>query len=308
MGFTWNTVCKKFEKKKIENVYGRAISVAGKKMVVEISGEENGGIPIVLLPGWGCSSPVLEFKPLYDNLSKEHRVITIEPLGYGLSDGTSAERSIENIVDELHECMQVMGEKQYYLMGHSISGIYSLYWSNKYPNEVVGIIGIDPSVPGMTEKENNPFPISITSVNKIDAYLQKVVNDFGIARLKSINNPEKVVYADHTYSYSDEEMELFRKLSIDCSYNNTVMNELNCMEKNLKIVDKMKFSKDLPVLEFVSKENCDMMPQWEKLHKDVIEKEGIGKILVLDGSHYLHFEQLDKIVNEVNTWMKNIDY
>ena len=86
------------------------------------------------------------------------------------------------------------------------------------------------------------------------------------------------------------------------------MNELNCMEKNLKIVDKMKFSKDLPVLEFVSKENCDMMPQWEKLHKDVIEKEGIGKILVLDGSHYLHFEQLDKIVNEVNTWMKNIDY
>ena len=79
----------------------------------------------------------------------------IEPFGYGLSDSTKRKRTIENIVEELHECVKNLGEEEYYLMGHSISGLYTLYWSQIYPDEIKGIIGIDPSVPQMTSKENN---------------------------------------------------------------------------------------------------------------------------------------------------------
>lgn len=45
-----------------------------------------------------------------------------------------------------------------------------------------------------------------------------------------------------------------------------------------------------------SLENCEMMPVWEKLHKDILATD--GEIQVLEGPHYPHFEPKDKIVSE----------
>ena len=139
LGIIWNTICKKIDEYKIKEAYGNSVQIDGKSMVVEIAGAEHDGPPIILLPGLGEPSPILEFKPLASELAKKYKVITIEPFGYGLSDGTKRDRTIENIVEELHECVKNLGEEEYYLMGHSISGIYSLYWSQIYPNEIKGI-------------------------------------------------------------------------------------------------------------------------------------------------------------------------
>ena len=79
----------------------------------------------------------------------------MEPFGYGLSDQVDTERSIENIIEELHTCLEEIGVHQYYLMAHSISGLYSLYYANTYPEEIHGFIGIDSSVP--KQNENEPF-------------------------------------------------------------------------------------------------------------------------------------------------------
>ena len=176
----------------MQNAYGDSVQVNGKNMVVEIVGENHDGPPIILLPGLGEPSPILEFRPLASELSKKYEVITIEPFGYGLSDSTKRKRTIENIVEELHECVKNLGEEEYYLMGHSISGLYTLYWSQIYPDEIKGIIGIDPSVPQMTSKENNPFPISVQLLNQISAYTQKIANISGITRLLSMNDPKKL--------------------------------------------------------------------------------------------------------------------
>ena len=189
LGVVWNAICKKVDERKMQNAYGDSVQVNGKNMVVEIVGENHDGPPIILLPGLGEPSPILEFRPLASELSKKYEVITIEPFGYGLSDSTKRKRTIENIVEELHECVKNLGEEEYYLMGHSISGLYTLYWSQIYPDEIKGIIGIDPSVPQMTSKENNPFPISVQLLNQISAYTQKIANISGITRLLSMNDP-----------------------------------------------------------------------------------------------------------------------
>lgn len=44
-------------------------------------------------------------------LSPKYRVV--EPFGYGLSDITEDERTIENITEEIHEALQVIGVKKY---------------------------------------------------------------------------------------------------------------------------------------------------------------------------------------------------
>lgn len=270
-------------------------------MVVDIKGEENEST-IILLPGWGSPSPVLEFFPLAEKLSENFRVITIEPFGYGLSDRTGKERKIDTIVEELHECVEQLGCDQYYLMAHSLSGIYSLYWVNAYPEEVQGFIGIDPSVPKQSDEE--PFPISMVTLNKLAAYVENIKNAFGITRLRSINNPENALYADLSYPYSEDELEVYRILSMDYAYDRDIMNELAHMEANLEIVREMKFPEDVPVLQFISSSNCEIMESWEPLHKEVITESDKSEVIKLDGGHYLHFERQAEIVEIVNTWIE----
>ena len=185
----------------------KRMEVMGKNMIADVKGEEN-AITIIVLPGWGSPSPVLEFLPLVDRLSERFRIITIEPFGYGLSDESGTERKLDTIVEELHECTKQLGCDQYYLMAHSLSGLYSLYWANMYPQEVQGFIGIDSSVPKQSDEE--PFPISMVALNKLSAYLQKAKNVTGITRLQSISHPEKAIYADLSYEYTEEELETYR--------------------------------------------------------------------------------------------------
>lgn len=297
IGMIWNYFCKKREMPKIKVAYGTEVKVGGKKMNVEIAGLQAEAAPvIVLLPGLGSPSPVLEFRPLAEELGKTYKVITVEPFGYGLSDQADTERSIENIVEELHTCLEEIGVHQYYLMAHSISGLYSLYYANTYPEEICGFIGIDSSVP----KQNENEPFDTTKLNLLTAYLNKAKNALGVSRLLSVGNPEKVIYADQNYSYSQEDLEVFRILSLDISYNKTIMSELKQIEKNLKIVRDMKFPEEVPVLNFVSEDNCEIFPEWEKLHRSVMGDNQENKLIMLKGGHYLHFEQKERIISSVH--------
>lgn len=297
----WNFGCKKAEQTNIHDAYGVPVEINGRNMVVSINGEEN-ETTIILLSGWGCASPILEFLPLAKELSKDFRVITIEPFGYGLSDQSGEEREISLVVEELHECTQKLGCEQYYLMAHSLSGLYSLYWANVYPKEVQGFIGIDPSVPRQSDEE--PFPISMVTLNRISAYFQKLMNVLGVTRISSMKYPEKAVYADVSYPYSPKELEVFRILSMDFAYNEDVMNELKYMEENLQAVRDMKFPQDVPVLQFVSGDNCNLLESWELLHREVITETDKSEVLRLDGGHYLHFEKKEEIVEKIRDWIQ----
>lgn len=301
LGIIINTICKLLAKSKIQNAYGQEVSVNGKSMRVDIKGDPANPV-IILLSGLGCASPVLELEPLANALSQDYLVVTIEPFGYGLSDKTSEDRTIENVVSELHACAETLGYEEYYLMGHSLGGLYSLYWANQYPEEVKGFIGIDPSVPGMNDEQ--PFPISITAINKLSAYLTKAMNGVGLNRLLSAGHPEKAIYADTSYPYTEKELEVYRILSLDNAYNKTVMNEMKYLDANVEAVRGMRFPDQCAVLEFVSGSNCELLSIWEQLHRDVLPENGRGEVIRLEGSHYLHFEYLDQIVEHVVNWIE----
>ena len=299
----WNQICKHIDAKLLSNAYGQAVEVNGKTMVVDIQGEEH-ETTILLLPGSASASPVLEFLPLAIALSQHYRVITIEPFGYGLSDTTNTSRDLDTVVKELHQCVSALGYDQYYLMAHSLSGLYSLYWANTYPKEVLGFIGIDCSVPG--QNDENPYPISITAINKISAYLQKTQNALGISRARSIGDPQRIIFADFSYNYSEEQINTYRILTLDCSYNKTVLNELNCFDAHLAAVAEMKFPETLPVLQFVASANCEAMAAWEQLHKDVITEAEYSNVIRMEGGHYLHFVKKTEIVEAVNRWIASL--
>ena len=125
---------------------GQLVEVDGNNMHVYTKGD--GDHTIVLLGGLGTAAPALDFEPLINEMAKNNRVVVVEPFGYGWSEITNKERTVENIVEEIRTALEKLNiQGPYILMPHSISGIYSMYYANTYPEEVKAIIGIDPTLP-----------------------------------------------------------------------------------------------------------------------------------------------------------------
>ncbi|WP_397386489.1 alpha/beta fold hydrolase [Paenibacillus terrigena] len=283
--FFVNVFATKSEQGKIEP-YGQHVSVDGKNMNVLIQGE--GEETIVLLPGFGTATPALDFKLLIDQLSPFYKVVAIEPFGYGLSDGTEKERTTENVVSEIHEALQQLNINRYMFMGHSIAGIYGIDYVNKYPNEVTAFVGIDSSVPtqpGMDVK----FPLKNLELLKKSGLLRLMMN-LGADPYTGLAFDEKTV-------------EQMKMISFKNMNNDTTLNEMDHISSNFKGAQGLTFPKDLPLLLFVQSDNQDVAG-WIPLHEGQIKDSVHGKVITMDGSHYLHHTQFKAIAENVRAFMK----
>ncbi|WP_442604443.1 alpha/beta fold hydrolase [Paenibacillus sp. KN14-4R] len=283
--FIVNMICNKSEQGKIEP-YGQSVNVDGKNMNVLIQGQ--GEETVVLLPGFGTATPGLDFKLLIDELSPFYKVVAIEPFGYGLSDETEKERTTENIVSEVHEALQQLNINRYTLMGHSITGIYGIDYVNKYPNEVSAFVGIDSSVPtqpGMDVK----FPL------KTFSFLQKS----GLLRLTMKISADP--YAG--LAFDEKTVEQMKMISNKNMYNDTTLNEMDHISSNFKGAQGLTFPKDLPLLLFVQANNEDVAG-WIPLHEGQIKDSVHGKVVTMDGSHYLHHTKFKEISENFRGFMK----
>ncbi len=127
---------------------GKLVEVNGHQMHVYSEGE--GGETLVFLSGSGTAAPALDFKALYSRLSSRYRIAVVERAGYGFSDTADTPRDIDTVLEETREALTLAGESgPYILFPHSLSGIEAIYWGQKYPSEVKGIIGLDAAVPSL---------------------------------------------------------------------------------------------------------------------------------------------------------------
>lgn len=286
--FTYNKIASKSDLAKIEP-YGKLVTVDGKNMNVFIQGE--GEETIVLLPGQGTSSPVLDFKPLIDELSQNYRVVAIEPFGYGLSDYTDKERTTQNIITEIHEAVRALNIDRYILMGHSITGLYGIEYVDKYREEVTAFAGIDSSVPtqpGMDTK----LPIG----------LFRFVKETGLARLLS-GGPD----AYDKDVWSEDTRKQLSLLSLKNGFNPTMLNELEHLSSNFQASASkgITFPSDLPLILFVDTSNTEVKG-WVPLHEEQIKDSLHGKVIFMDSGHYLHHKNYKKIAEDFSAFMTEV--
>lgn len=108
----------------------------------------------------GTSSPVLDFKSLYSFLSDKYKIVVLEKAGYEFNDVVDINRDIDTVLSESREALSKAGiNGPYILCPHSMSGIEALYWVQKYPDEVVAIIGLDMAIPESYEEYNINMPM-----------------------------------------------------------------------------------------------------------------------------------------------------
>ncbi|MFF2887216.1 alpha/beta fold hydrolase [Paenibacillus sp. NPDC057967] len=282
-----NAVSNRSEEAKIQS-YGQHVTVDGKNMNVLIQG--SGEETIVLFPGYGTAAPALDFKPLVDELAPFYKVVVVEPFGYGLSDITEKERTIENITSELHEALQQLKIDRYILMGHSISGIYGLEYVNQYRNEVSAFVGIDTSVPAQGGGEELP----------VDA--MKMLKDSGFYRLLLKLSPDQVIAPD----VDEETKEQIRILTLRNMMNANIANESKYFDDNFKAVEHKQFPADLPLIFFLDGSSTDV-ENWIPMHEEQVKDSINGKVVTMeDGTHYLHHQYSKEITEQFRAFMSEI--
>nr|QRZ20156.1 alpha/beta hydrolase [Virgibacillus sp. AGTR] len=278
---------------------GQLVEVNGDKMHVYVKGE--GEKTIVLLSGAGTAAPALDYEPLIKEMAKNNRIVVVETFGYGWSETTNKKRTVENIVEEIRTALYKANIKgPYILMPHSISGIYSLYYANKYPDEIKAIICNDCTLPQVVDYFNESIPT-------IPRYIS-VLASTGATRLAVYLNSAKYLPEAENGTYSLENLEKTKILSAWNLGNKNIIAEVNEINHNIDKTVNMSFPTDTPVLIFTkySDRITTNGKTMEAFYQKQINHLSTKKLVVLRGHHYLHwsnFKEISKTVYDfINTF------
>lgn len=277
---------------------GMMVEVDGKKMHVYSEGE--GDKTIVLMPGLGSIAPSIDFKPLIKELKKDFKVVVVEPFGYGFSDETTMERSVENIIDETRTALKEASiDGPYILMPHSISGIYAEYYAAVYPKEVEAIIMLDTTLVKTSLEESSEIDLSM---GKKQYILATATNFLGLDRILYNN-----IYKNEE-CFSSEDKDKLVKMGVQNPFNKTMENEFSMLIKNCEIVSKSKMSEDLPILKFISiksMKDINNEKYTDIINKNINEFQGYNKFIyyTLEGGHYIYYTKSKEIGKEAREFL-----
>lgn len=296
--FVFHHIMATYEEKKYSPL-GHLVEVDGKNMHVYTKGE--GDNTIVLLSGLGTAAPVLDFDPLINKMAKNNKVVVVESFGYGWSDLTNKERTVENIVEEIRTALNKSNiEGPYILMPHSISGVYSMYYANKYPDEVKAVIGIDFTLPQAIEYFGESAPT-------MPAYMSYVAQT-GIARLALYMTPDDFLPLAENGTYSVVNLKMTKAISAWKGYNKNVVDEANEIKNNIDKTVDLTFPPDMPVLFFTTEEDKENEDGKSNVtfYQTQLSKNSSSKIITLEGHHYLHWTRYKEMSQHVNEFTNTL--
>lgn len=276
------------------------LQTAGDGMI-NVYSEGNGERTIVILPQFGISNPVMQYKSFADVLSSSYRVVTVEPMGYGFGLSTKTERTNQNIIKELREGLKnAKIEGPYILLTFSNSSIYADYYAREYPEEVMGIISINPMFPEELDNENFKDDYLPNYISNVKFY--SVISFSGVVRWMSYLKPETfdINLMKDNSSYGDKELEVYRYLLANKFLTSTQKKELNKLQKNMEGIKDYKYASDLTTLQVFTSDYIDeTTKRTEEVGKyamKLISNPDKQKVRSLDGElkDYLYNKDMTK--------------
>jgi pimeloyl-ACP methyl ester carboxylesterase len=123
---------------------GEMVNLGGHELHLLSIGE---GTPTVIFES-GLMSTVLSWREIQPRIAKHTRTVCYDRAGLGWSDPGPTPRDADRIVKELHELLQ-RGKVSppFVLVGHSFAGLTMRLFAARFPEEVAGLVLIDPVVP-----------------------------------------------------------------------------------------------------------------------------------------------------------------
>jgi pimeloyl-ACP methyl ester carboxylesterase len=123
---------------------GKLVWFEGRRVHLRDLGQ---GSPAVIFES-GLMSTVLTWQQIQQQLAKSTRVASYDRPGLGWSDPGPEPRTAARIVKELHALLaEASIPPPYVLVGHSFGGLTMPLFAARYPQEVSGVVLVDPVAP-----------------------------------------------------------------------------------------------------------------------------------------------------------------
>lgn len=121
---------------------GRLMDVGGRRLHVHCTGS---GSPTVVIEA-GASSFALDFSLVQPEIAATSRVCSYDRAGTGWSEPRSEADTPTRVVSDFRAMLAAIGEKPpYVLVGASFGALYVRFYQLEHPDDVVGLVLIDPA-------------------------------------------------------------------------------------------------------------------------------------------------------------------
>ena len=278
------------EKKLIKPI-GTIVKVNGKDFHVYAEGKRSSKPTLLIMAGSGVPAPSLEYKVLYTKLSGRFRVAVPEKAGYGYSEITNNSRDVETLVNETRTALQLAGETPpYVLLPHSYSGIEALYWSQKYPQEISAIVGLDMAVPEACLSIKWKIP-------KFELKLFDIMRQIGLFRIPFMKISK---YTE----LSKEEEKQYYFIAYDKAFNRNIYTEVVEVIGSARKVNEANMPQ-VPMLLFVT-EGHGTGVDWRTMQHRLAEKVIHSEVIDLSCEHKLHYHVSPLIAEKTSELIEKI--
>ena len=271
------------------NPMGQMVSVNGHDMSVFVKG--NGPQTLVFLSGAGTASPILDFKDLYDGLSKQYKIVVVERAGYGYSEDTSKSRDVSEVLSETRQALakaHVSGP--YIILSHSMASLETLLWQEKYPSEIQAIIGLDWAL---------PESYSQLRMHSQILRMARLGSQLGLLRYI----PSRLYVPNENLSSSDRR--LYQRIAYRQILSQAMLNESLSVKGNAKKVDA-KIDSQIPTLLLVSNGEGTSFSkeEWRNYAARFAKDQKNIELTFYDAPHYLYHYQTKEVVAKIEDFIK----
>ena len=286
--FTYHRLALQREKASLKPM-GQMVSVNGHEMSVFVKGE--GSQTLVFLSGAGTASPILDFKDLYDGLSKQYKIVVVERAGYGYSEDTSKSRDVSEVLSETRQALakaHVSGP--YIILSHSMASLETLLWQEKYPSEIKAIIGLDWALPeSYAHLKMHPQILRMARLG----------SQLGLLRYI----PSRLYVPNANLSSSDRR--LYQRIAYCQILSQAMLNESLSVKENAKKVDA-KINSQIPTLLLVSNGEGTSFSkeEWRNYAARFAKDQKNIELTFYDAPHYLYHYQTKEVVAKIEDFIK----
>lgn len=271
------------------NPMGQMVSVNGHDMSVFVKG--NGPQTLVFLSGAGTASPILDFKDLYDGLSKQYKIVVVERAGYGYSEDTSKSREVSEVLSETRQALakaQVSGP--YIILSHSMASLETLLWQEKYPSEIQAVIGLDWAL---------PESYSQLRMHSQILRMARLGSQLGLLRYI----PSRLYVPNENLSSSDRR--LYQRIAYRQILSQAMLNESLSVKENAKKVDA-KINSQIPTLLLVSNGEGTSFSkeEWRNYAARFAKDQKNIELTFYDSPHYLYHYQTKEVAAKIEEFIK----
>ncbi len=263
--------------------------------------EFGSGPPLVFLSGLGTTSPLYDFRPLWELLLEDYRIIIIERPGYGYNTSSSRDKTLQNTVEGYRAVLRETEiDGPFYLMAHSMGGLEAIHWASQAPDEIGGIVGLDITIPPLVDDH-----VEIPGV--LGRNLQWFIGRLGLSRFMDETDMKEAVPLLDMQLYDEGAKERIEVLFHQNFFNRNIVREITTLKENAKMLSNQTLPSSVPVLLFLSEENLADAFEVENVYKEYFSTIHYFEKNILPTHHYVHHEEASAIITSYETFIENLE-